>query len=91
MSDTPKLRVIPRASSTKDSPLLGLGPGDRISLSVSHALRINGDECWVKYEAGSTIRESEDGQQAHERVLKALTAGIDKAIDVTVEYANSKS
>ena len=91
VSTSPPRVTLKSKSLPKVSPLRHLGPGDRINISVSHALKINGDETWVKYEVGHTLQEDEWGDVAHQRVMEALTEGMDDTINQTVKYVTEKS
>lgn len=58
-----------------------LDSGDRISVSVTHQIRINGDDSWVKAEASSSVRESESPDHAGDRVLQYVDAFVIKACE----------
>jgi hypothetical protein len=58
-----------------------LDSGDRIGVSVTHQIRINGDDSWVKAEASSRVRESESPDQAGDRVLGFVDGFVMKAVE----------
>lgn len=65
-----------------------LDVGDRITISVTHHIRINQDESWVRYEASTTRRESETTTQADARLLHHVDAFVIQAcqqVAATVE------
>lgn len=47
-----------------------LDPGDPVTISISHQLRINGDDSWVKVEATSKVRPGESADDTYNRVLQ---------------------
>lgn len=58
-----------------------LDVGDRISISVTHQIRINGDDSWVKYEASTRRRESESTEEADKRLLDHVDAFVIRACE----------
>jgi hypothetical protein len=57
-------------------------------VSVTHQIRINGDDSWVKAEASTRVRESESPDQAADRVLGFVDGFVMKAaqqVATTVE------
>jgi len=65
------LKVAP--PSEQPSPL---DPGDRVTVSITHQLRINGDDSWVKLEHSSRVREGETAEQADARVFGYVNTTI---------------
>lgn len=65
-----------------------LDPGDRITVSVSHELKINGESSWVKYEANSAVRENESATEASSRVQDHVEREVMKAVEQTVNSVN---
>jgi hypothetical protein len=62
-----------------------LSAGDRITVSVSHQIRISGDESWVKYEVNTAVRDEETTQQAKTRAIGHVTAAVMEAVHTTVD------
>lgn len=58
-----------------------LDAGDRISVSVTHQIRINHDDSWIKAEATSSVRPGEDAQEAGDRVLTFVDDFVIKACE----------
>ncbi len=67
-----------------------LYPGDRMELSTSHELRIDGDISWVSLKVTTKIQDEETAEQAYDRAYQFLCAKVDQAIDDTVEYVQKK-
>ena len=62
-------------------PAEALDPGDRITMSVTHQIRINGDDSWVKYEASTRRRETETTEQTDKRLLDHVDAFVIQACE----------
>lgn len=45
-----------------------LDPGDRVTVSVSHQIYINGDQSWIKLEINGQVRDAETSGEAIGRV-----------------------
>jgi len=67
-----------------------LDSGDRIELSRSHELRIDGDVTWIGMKASTTIREFEGTEHAMGRLSQMMAEAMDNEIDKTVEYVRNK-
>jgi hypothetical protein len=68
-----------------------LDEGDRIELSRSHELRIDGDATWVGIKISGRVREDERVEDAFDRLSTGLTEAMDQEIDKVVEYVRNKS
>lgn len=51
-----------------------LSEGDRITASISHQIRVDGDESWVKYEVNAAVMQGETSDQAKTRVKDHVNA-----------------
>jgi hypothetical protein len=67
---------------------MSLSAGDRIELSVTHQIVINGDNSWVKLGVDSEVQKDETTDDAIERVTNLVNEKIIKAIEKTVETVN---
>ena len=52
--------------------------GDRITVSISHEIKVGGETTWIKYEASSTVRPHEHPAVANERIVDHVN---DSAMD----------
>lgn len=68
-----------------------LDQGDRVSISVTHQIRINGDDSWVKAEASTSVRESESSDQAGDRVLTFVDGFVIKACERVAKTVEENS
>ena len=66
-----------------------LSTGDRIELSITHQVVINGDNSWIKLGVDSQVQKDETTDSAVERVTNLVNEKIIKAIEKTVETVNS--
>lgn len=66
-----------------------LSAGDRIELSVTHQIVINGDNSWVKLGVDSQVRNDETTDEAIERLIVLVNQKIINAIEKTVETVES--
>lgn len=62
-----------------EGPFL-LQQGDRIEFSVTHQIRVDGDDSWVKYGVSKTLSE---GETAH-AVAKALVDHVNTTVMAAV-------
>lgn len=68
-----------------------LREGDRITVSVTHQIRIGGEDSWVKYEASSKLWQSEDAEDAAQRVIAHVNQGVMEAVVKTVKTVREHS
>jgi len=68
---------------------MSLSAGDRIELSITHQIVINGDNSWVKLGVDSQVLKDENSDTAIERVTNLVNEKIIKIIEKTVETVNS--
>lgn len=52
--------------------------GDKVTATVTHNIKINGDDSWVKYEITSTIGPDEHIDDVDNRVLNHATSTVVK-------------
>lgn len=64
---------------------ISLAAGDRITVSVSHRIRIKGDESWIKYEVNTAVREGETTQEARTRAIGHVNASAMEAVHQVVD------
>jgi hypothetical protein len=71
-----------------------LDPGDRVTVSVSHQIFINGDQSWVKLEINGQVREGEASQEAigriHGEVLNNIMGIIEDNVAMVEEQGEEK-
>ena len=65
--------------------------GDRIEISRSHELRIDGDQNWIGIKASTRVRPEENWEQAYVRLSRTVEQMVDMEIDRTVEYVRRKT
>lgn len=58
-----------------------LHTGDTVELSVTHQIRINGDDSWVKYGVQTKVQDDETTEEAAQRVLDHVDAFVIKACE----------
>ena len=58
---------------------------DRVVCSISHQLRIDGEDTWVKYEVNSAVQQAESAEQAATRVITHTNDSVMQAVQVAVE------
>ena len=61
-----------------------LAEGDRISITMSHQLHIDGDQSWVTYKVEGKVEEGEQFHDAHVRLVVAATSGVRNTVHETV-------
>lgn len=50
--------------------------GDSVRVSVTHNIKINGDDSWVKYEYGTKIQEGEHVDDVDARLIEHATGTV---------------
>jgi hypothetical protein len=65
-----------------------LSTDDRITVSISHEIKIKGEASWVKYEANSAVREEETATQAATRVIDHVDRQVMSAVRQVVTTVN---
>lgn len=58
-----------------------LHTGDRIEFSVTHQIKINGDDSWVKYGVHTTVQDGETTEEAAVRALGHVDEFVIKACE----------
>lgn len=58
-----------------------LHPGDNLELSITHQIRINGDDSWIKYGVNTKVRDGETAEQAYQRALQHVDEAIIRACE----------
>lgn len=64
--------------------------GDRVTCSISHQIRIDGEQSWVKFEANLGVLPDEPDNQAIERVVGLTNKAVMSAINTTVETVKER-
>ena len=59
--------------------------GDRVVCSISHQLRIDGEDTWVKFETNAQVQAEETAEQASERVIQHTNKQAMRTVYVVVE------
>ena len=62
-----------------------LDPGDRIRMSATHQVQIDGMDSWIKVEVDSSVRESESPKEAISRVGRVIAGNIVNEIERQAE------
>ena len=70
--------VVPTSADVthKGTTVGQVSEGDRVTISATHQVRIDGMDSWIKVEINSAVREGEDGKAAIGRVGKVIAANI---------------
>jgi hypothetical protein len=50
--------------------------GDRVSVTVTHNIKINGDDSWVKYEYESRVASDESVEDVDQRLIEHATSTV---------------
>ena len=50
--------------------------GDTVRVSVTHNIKINGDDSWVKYEYGTTVQPGEHVDDVDARLINHATGTV---------------
>lgn len=58
--------------------------GDKITVAVTHEVKIGGESSWIRYEAESLVNQ-ETCEDASERVIGFVNKGVMDAVMKTVE------
>lgn len=58
-----------------------LHPGDSVEFSVTHQIRINGDDSWIKYGVQTKVQDDETSEEAAQRVLNHVDAFVIQACE----------
>ena len=53
-----------------------LHAGDDVRVTVTHQIVINGDNSWVKYEAGHTLRDGETTAEVDARLIEHASTTV---------------
>jgi hypothetical protein len=64
--------------------------GDRVAVTITHNIKINGDDSWVKYELETKVHPGEDLAEVDNRVIehaaKTVVRLAERAATEVVEY-----
>jgi hypothetical protein len=58
--------------------------GDKLTVAITHEVKINSDNAWIRYEATTTIEDGETVEQAKQRIGGHVTQAV---IDVAEQAA----
>lgn len=67
----------------KTAPVV-LHTGDRAAVTVTHNIKINGEDSWVKYELESTLQE---GELIEEMDKRLITHAVKTVVNVAEQAA----
>lgn len=65
--------------------------GDRVTCSISHELKINGEASWVKFETNTQVQENETANDAVQRVITLTDNAVMSAAHTVVTTVNGVS
>jgi hypothetical protein len=68
-----------------------LETGDRVTVSVSHQIKIGREESWIRYEASTNVKSDEHSEDAKTRVIDHVDQGVMDAIDRVVQTVQNRS
>lgn len=68
-----------------------LSDGDRVTVSVSHQIKIGREESWIRYEASTNVRDGEHSEDAKSRAIGHVDEGVMDAINRVVETVTNRS
>jgi hypothetical protein len=63
--------------------------GDEITVAVTHEVKIGGESSWIRYEAKTKVNQ-ETCEDASERVIRFVNAGVMNAVHKTVEEVRNQ-
>jgi hypothetical protein len=69
----------------KSSAIDFLREGDKITVAITHEIKIGHESSWVRYEAASAIADGETSETASERVINHVSKNVMNAVSETVE------
>lgn len=58
-----------------------LDPGDHVEFSLTFAIKVRGQDNWVKSGVVVTVRDGEDEEAVQNRAKAFVTAAIDEAVE----------
>jgi hypothetical protein len=58
-----------------------VAPGDRVTVGVTHQVRIDGKDAWIKVEFNSAVQDGEDAKAASTRTGKAVAENVIREIE----------
>ena len=64
--------------------------GDKITVAVTHEIRIGGESSWVRFEAQTMVNQ-ETCEDASDRAIRFVNAGVMDAVHKTVEQVRNHS
>lgn len=64
--------------------------GDKITVSVSHQVKIGREESWIRYEASSAVQPDESTEDAKDRVVGHVNRGVMDAVMQVVETVQNR-
>lgn len=63
------------ARVTQSAPVV-THEGDRVAVTVTHNIKINGDDSWVKYEYESRVHAGEELEDVDNRLIEHATGTV---------------
>jgi len=69
----------------KGTSVSSLAEGDRVRISATHQVKIDGLDAWIKIEVDSAVRADEDSTSAMVRVGKTIAANMVNEIERQAE------
>ena len=81
-------RVIIKA--VQDSGVVKVLEGDRMGMTISHELRIDGDISWVKYEYNTRVQKDETSQELNSRMIKVIQSAMRVGIAETIKFVRDQ-
>lgn len=68
--------------------------GDRVTATITHNIKINGDDAWVKYELSTTVHEGETLDEVDTRVIEHTSRTVvklaEQAATKVIEWSPSE-
>lgn len=68
-----------------------LREGDKITVAVTHEVKINRDSAWIRYEATSSVSPDEDTAEARSRVINHVTHSVISAVQETADAVMTRN
>jgi hypothetical protein len=68
-----------------------LSEGDSVEVSVTHMIRIDGEESWVRYGVVTKVQPGESAEKTRQRASEGVNRGVLDTIQETVETVRKAS
>ena len=63
---------------------------DRMGMTISHEMRIDGDVTWIKYEYTTGVQRDETAEQLNTRIIKVIQDAMKVGIAETIKFVRDQ-